>query len=134
VSERWFVRFEVKVLQWQQNKGLPMGAPTSGILSEIFLQYIEHNNIINILNKNHIQYYSRYVDDILIIYNTKKTDIHQVLKEFNNINQNIQFTLELEQNNSINYLDLTIIRKPNNFEFKIYRKPTNTSTIIHASS
>ncbi|XP_021935838.1 uncharacterized protein LOC110837712 [Zootermopsis nevadensis] len=126
--------FQFNDKYWQQNTGLPMGAPTSSILSEIFLQYLEHNNIINILNKNHIQYYSRYVDDILIIYNTEKTNIQQVLNEFNNINQNIQFTIELEQNNTINYLDLTIIRKTKRFEFKIYRKPTTTSTIIHASS
>jgi hypothetical protein len=35
---------------FQQNEGLPMGAPTSAILSEIYLKYVEHNNILNILS------------------------------------------------------------------------------------
>jgi hypothetical protein len=40
---------------FQQTKGLPMEAPTSSILSEVYLQYIEHTNIINILSKFHIK-------------------------------------------------------------------------------
>jgi hypothetical protein len=35
--------------QYIQNARLAMGAPTSAILAEIFMQYLEHNHIINIL-------------------------------------------------------------------------------------
>jgi hypothetical protein len=38
-----------------------MGAPTSAILAEIFMQHHEHNYIINILQKHHIIDYYRYV-------------------------------------------------------------------------
>jgi hypothetical protein len=117
-----------------QKEGLPMGAPTSSILSEIYLQYLEHNYIINILSKFHIQYYSRYVDDIFIMYNDNITKIEDVLNEFNKLQKKIQFTLEIESNNILNYLDISIIRKDKNLEFGIYRKPTTTSTVIHASS
>jgi hypothetical protein len=34
--------------QYKQDEGLAMGAPTSA-LPEIFIQYLEHNHIINIL-------------------------------------------------------------------------------------
>jgi hypothetical protein len=88
---------------FQQTEGLPMGAPTSSILSEVFLQYIEHINIVNILSKFHIESYNRYVDDILLIYNKTKTNIQEVLEEFNKIHQNLQFTLEQENNNAINF-------------------------------
>jgi hypothetical protein len=30
---------------YKQNTGLAMGAPTSAILAETFLQYLEHNHI-----------------------------------------------------------------------------------------
>jgi hypothetical protein len=76
-----------------------MGAPTSSILSEVFLQYIEHTNIINILSKFHIENYNRYVDDILLMNNKTKTNIQEVLREFNKIHHNLQFTLEQENNN-----------------------------------
>jgi hypothetical protein len=52
---------------FMQTEGLAMGAPTSSILSEIFLQFLEHNQICKILVENKIVAYFRYVDDILII-------------------------------------------------------------------
>jgi hypothetical protein len=51
-----------------QNDGLAMGAPSSAILSEVFLQYIEEIFITDILIQNKIIGYFRYVDDTLIIY------------------------------------------------------------------
>jgi hypothetical protein len=59
-----------------------MGAPTSAILAEIFIQYVEHNHIINILQRHHIIHYYRYVDDILIVYNEDCTNIEDMLKKF----------------------------------------------------
>jgi hypothetical protein len=53
---------------FKHNDNLAMGAPTS-IFSEIFLQYLEHNTIYNILKEHHIMAYFRYVDDILMTFN-----------------------------------------------------------------
>jgi hypothetical protein len=77
-------------LQHKQEKGLSMGAPTSALFAEIFMQFIEHNHIINTLTKHNVLDYHRYVDDILIIYNEDHTDIEDTLKEFNSIHPNIQ--------------------------------------------
>jgi hypothetical protein len=76
----------------------------------------------------------RYVDDILIIYNQNKTNIHETLTEFNKQATSIKFTIEEEQHNSINFLDLTIHRRRTKLEFGIYRKPTQTDTIIPSDS
>jgi hypothetical protein len=84
-----------------------MGAPSSFIFSEIYLQFLEHNEILKILSDHKIVSYSRYVDDILLIYNHTITNIEQVLKAFNNIHNNIQFTLEKADNNKIDFLDIT---------------------------
>jgi hypothetical protein len=99
-----------------------------------FLQYIEHTNIINILSKFHTESYSRYVDDILLIYNKTRTNIQEVLGEFNKIHHNLQFTLEQENDNTIIFLDISILRKDVKLKFNIYRKPTSSSIVIHASS
>jgi hypothetical protein len=50
-----------------QNNGLAMGAPTSSIFSEIYLQLLENQKIYQLLNKHNIKGYFRYVDDILIV-------------------------------------------------------------------
>jgi hypothetical protein len=118
---------------YKQNIGLAMGAPTSAIIAEIFLQNLEHNQICNILTKYIIGYF-RYVDDILIIYDINKTHIDTMINEFNTIHLTINFTIENEENNKLNFLDLTIHRKHNKLDYTIYRKPTATDIFIHNSS
>jgi hypothetical protein len=115
---------------YSQNEGLAMGAPTSSILAEIYIQYLEHNGIIQVLQKHHIIDYYRYVDDILIIYDETHTNILDTLNEFNLIHLNIQYTVEMQNDNKLNYLDITVINNNNTFAFNIYRKPTTTDTII----
>jgi hypothetical protein len=46
----------------------------------------------------------------------------------------LQFTIENEHDNQLNYLDLTIKRRTTEFLFEIYRKPTATDILIHQKS
>jgi hypothetical protein len=84
--------------------------------------------------KFHIINNNRYVDDIFIIYDKNTTNIKDVINEFNKIHKNLQFTIEKENNKKLNFLDISITRMDKKLEFSIYRKPTKTSTVIHASS
>jgi hypothetical protein len=111
-----------------------MGAPTSAILAETYLQPMEHEQIYPILIRQQIIGYFRYVDDILIIYDQNKTNIDHTLNELNKLQSSIKFTMEKETNNKINFLDLTIHRKEENLEYAIYRKPTQTDIIIPNNS
>jgi hypothetical protein len=108
---------------YNQNEGLAMGAPSSAILAETFIQYLEHTKIIKILDKYQILDYYRYVDDILIVYNKNITDIENTLNEFNTVHPKINFTIEKETHNTLNYPDLTITNNHNKLTFGIYRKP-----------
>ena len=75
-------------------------------------------------------YYSRYVDDILIIYDTRHTTIDTILAHMNRTHKNIEFKLTTESNDCIDFLDLTIKRNSHELEIDIFRKPTTTSTHI----
>jgi hypothetical protein len=48
-----------------------MGSPISGMIAEIFLQNIENTHIKHLLDTKNIIYYTRYVEDILIIHDTR---------------------------------------------------------------
>ena len=50
-----------------------MGSPLSGTLAELFLQYLEKSYIKHWINSKEICFYTRYVDDILIIYDANRT-------------------------------------------------------------
>lgn len=42
--------------------------------------------------------------------------------------------VELELDNEINLLDLTLIKYNNRFHYKIYREPATMDSVIHADS
>ena len=111
-----------------------MGAPSSSVLSEMCLQFLENTKIFNILTKPGIEGYFRYVDDILLIYNSHLIDIREILFFFNSLSPSLKFTLELEANNKLDFLDLTLIKTDKNISFNIYRKPTTTDVIIPRDS
>jgi hypothetical protein len=117
--EQNYFQFDQKY--YKQIEGLTMGAPTSAILAETFIQHMEHKYLYSILKTQQIIAYYRYVDDIFIIYNKSKTNIEKTLNNFNNIQLSMKFTIEKEQHEKINYLDNTIHRKDKQLEFSIHR-------------
>jgi hypothetical protein len=62
------------------------------------------------------------------------TNINSVLQEFNNIHHDIQYTMEDERNNKIQFLHITIHRFERELTYDIYIKPTTTDTMIHQTS
>ena len=116
---------------YKPQKGIAMGSPISGMLAEIYLQYIENDYIKHSFDSNEIIFYRRYVYDILIIYNQNKIKEDQILVKINNIDEHLQFKMTIEENGNIDFLDLTIHRGNKNLSISIYRKATNTDTTIH---
>lgn len=101
--------FKFKEKFYKQNFGATMGNNLSLFLADIFLTYFE--NLI--LDQNlEPKYYKRYVDDIFCII--KKNKIDSFFNEVNSKFTTIKFTMELENNNRQNFLDLTIIRENKN--------------------
>jgi hypothetical protein len=115
-------------------KGIAMGSPISGTMAEIYLQYLETTYIKHWLDNREIIFYKRYVDDILLIYDQSKTDEQTILHQINKVDKNLQFKISTEENNMVNYLDMSIRRNNNNISMSIYRKPTETGTVINITS
>jgi hypothetical protein len=69
-----------------------------------------------------------------MVYNTHHTNINNTSVDFNDIHSKIQFSIEEENNNQINFLDLSIVRTCNRLKFGIFRKPTATNIMIHSKS
>ena len=75
--------------------------------------------------------YTRYIDYILLMYNTKRINPDIIYEYINQIHTNLQLNPTHENNGSINFLDLLIIRNPDNLKIDIYRKPTTMNTTIN---
>jgi hypothetical protein len=108
-----------------------MGSPLSSTLTKIYLQYFEEMMIKHRLETDEITGYKRYVDDIIIIFDQNKTDENTITNHMNNIYKHLEFKPTTEQNNNINYLDLSMHRNSQGLQIGIYRKPTQTDTTIY---
>lgn len=125
-----YFRFNNKF--YVQKEGLAMGSPSSPLFSEIYMKDFEEKLFTNNNNfiRNNIKFWCRYVDDIFCIWNGTFRQLDTFLIFLNSLNNKIQFTMEKEENGSINFLDLTTKIENCKLKYSIYRKPTTTDSII----
>ena len=119
---------------FKPTKGIAMGSPILGTLAEIYLKFSEELIIKQWMEIGEITYYRRYINDIIILSDQNKNNEDSITNYMNNIHKYLEFKLTEDENNNINYLDLSIHRNNNNLQLGIYRKPTQTDTTIHFTS
>jgi hypothetical protein len=123
--------FSYQNVIYRPGNGVAMGSATSGTVAEIFLQHLEESHVPHFLDTHHIVYYTRYVDDIFIVYDSNLTNPGTITHHANSLHHNIKLIPTTETNNTINFLDLNITRTPTGLSIDIYRKPTTTDTTIN---
>ncbi|CAF0905513.1 unnamed protein product [Didymodactylos carnosus] len=109
-----------------------MGNPLALVLADVFMTKIESK--LNRFTANKSKVWVRYVDDIFYIFEIDHVHILYVLNRINNWHANIKFTLEMEKNGELPFLDVLIIRSKNKYETTVYRKPTNTDLYMQFDS
>ncbi|CAK1594055.1 unnamed protein product [Parnassius mnemosyne] len=108
-----------------------MGSPVSPIVGDIFMEDFEEKALLTAPITP--SFYKRYVDDTFTILPSDK--VTAFLEHLNSINSKIQFTMELEANNSLAFLDVLVIRNPNNtVGHTVYRKKTHTNRYLNGES
>jgi len=108
-----------------QHNSLTMGAPSSGLIAEIFPQHIEHTHLPHLACKHKIINYCQYVDDIFLIFENTHKNIREILKDFNGLHYKLQFTAEAEKDHIFNYLDITMHRTPTNIKTACHIQKTH---------
>jgi hypothetical protein len=79
--------------------------------------------------------WKRFVDDTNVLWPHGKEELQNFFQHLNNISEEIKFTMELEENGSIPFLDILINRKSDgNLGHVVYRKKTHTENYLHANS
>ncbi|EZA59383.1 hypothetical protein X777_00505 [Ooceraea biroi] len=83
---------------------------------------------LNLLDFNVITFL-RYIDDTFAILPNDR--VQDVVDAFNSYHPRLKFTYELENDNSINFLDTTVIRDDNRLITNWYRKPTFSGLYVN---
>ena len=108
---------------YKQIQGLSMGSRLSPILADLFVNLMEESIITKHINNGNLVFYSRYVDDILVIY--KKGMENTVLSDMNRFDHFLNFTIEKMTNNSLPFLDTEVyVDSENIVQLRFYKKPS----------
>ena len=110
---------------YTQINGVSMGSALGPTFAEFYMAHMENNIFEN--NPKPILYV-RYVDDILILTN----DIGEVflLKNKFETNSILNFTIEVNQNNKIPFLDVLVDNNEDRYVTAPYKKPTCESSCL----
>jgi hypothetical protein len=116
---------------FSQIMGLPMGTSMPPLLATFYMEYIENSALKSF--PLHPRFWGRFVDDVISVWGYGEFSFNAFLVHLNTFDWNLQFILELEENHKLNFLDVLIFKKSPNFQFSIYRKPTDNDRYLHFS-
>ncbi|XP_068671223.1 uncharacterized protein [Montipora foliosa] len=115
---------------YEQTDGVAMGLPLGPLMANVFMCHLEdklaRDGMVPSL-------YKRYVDDTLA--RMPNTDAAaDFLATLNGLHLSLKFTMELLSENTIPFIGIQMIKNGTELETRVYRKPTNTSLLLHFQS
>ena len=112
--------FSANNVLYEQLDGVSMGSSLGPVLANIIMTELEDIIIRPLINDNIVRFYSRYVDDTLLL--VKPEDVQHVHHALNSFDVNLQFTVDTFEHETPHFLDIEI--SPDGLS--IFRKDTNT--------
>ncbi len=104
---------------YQQSQGAAMGSPLSPIIANIFMESLEDNIALQTANiKPSI--WLCYVDDTFTLWPHNRQSLNMFLEHLNSLRPSIKFTMEVDSNHQLPFLDVMVER-------------TNSNSIINRS-
>ena len=113
---------------YEQTDGVSMGGSLGPLLANIIMVELESKIIRPLIEDGTIKFYTRFVDDTLLLL--KKDDIERVKAELERFDSNLKFTYDMFETENPHFLDIEITSNG----LKIYRKETFTGHYSDFSS
>ena len=120
--------FQFQGTFYKQTAGMAMGSPLSPVMANIYMEWFEEHAINTAVDKPKM--WKRYVDDTFSIWPHGKEKLDIFLKHLNSIAPTINFTMEIEENNSLPFLDTLARRHENTLRTEVYYKKTSTGKYL----
>ena len=116
---------------YEQVEGAAMGSPVSAVVANLYMEFFEEMALTSAPDKPAL--WKRYVDDIWCI--VKKGKEEELLDHLNSVRPSIKFTMELEKDGKLPFLDCSLQRGEDGMlTSTVYRKPTHTDRYLHYTS
>lgn len=116
---------------FRQINGVAMGSPLGPVIANIFMVELEEHLIPKMGGL--VDLWFRYVDDTFTFI--KKGEVDRIIQILNSFHEGIKFTFEKESNDSIAFLDVTVLKKTDgSFDTDIHQKKTDTDIYLNWNS
>ena len=118
---------------YEHLEGVAMGSPLSLIVANLYMERFKRQAIESFPLKP--KRWKFYVDDIDVVWLHGIDNLEKFLENLNKQNNSIRFTMELETNRSLPFLDVLISNKEDGtIAHQVFRKKTHTKKYLHANS
>ena len=108
-----------------------MGSPLSPVIANIYMEFFE--NLALETSPLRPTLWLRYVDDTFVSWSHAE-DIKTLLDHINALRPTIKFTMEIEENNELPFLDVLVKRTESGISTTVYKKPTHTGLYLNYES
>ena len=125
--------FSYNGIIYEQTEGITMGSSLSPVVTNICMEHFE----AKALNSWHLKpkCWFRFVDDTFVIWQHGHQALHAFLDHLNSITPLIQYTMEIESNRSLPFLDVLVsCLSDDTLSHHVYRKKTHMDHYLHACS
>jgi hypothetical protein len=113
---------------YEQTDGV--GSPLAPVVANFYMEYFEETALRTAQCKP--SHWFRYT---LVVLPHGEVELQKFLLFLNSIHQNIIFTMDIEKNSSLPFLDVLVNRQyDGSLGHTVYRKPTHTDLYFHAIS
>ena len=123
--------FEHNERFYKQLRGTAIGTKMAPPYAIIFLGELEEK-ILRDSDLKPLAWW-RYIDDIFMLWQHGEKELEKFLQALNCYHPTIKFTAEFSRD-TVNFLDVNVIRKGNQLVTDLYVKPTDTHQYLHATS
>ena len=110
-----------------------MGSPVSAVVANLYMEYFEDLALSQAPDDCVPRIWKRYVDDTFCIL--KKDAVQEHLSHLNSLRPTIRFSIEVERDGSLPFLDTLLQRKEDgSLGVTVYRKHTHTDHYLDFQS
>lgn len=119
-----------------QVEGVSMGSSLGPATANIYMNFFEYKTfrLAKELSVDIPTMWYRYVDDVLACWSFPEEHLHMFLGFINSQVDSVKFTMEVEKEGKIPFLDLCIDRSGDTPMFSVHRKPTHSNLYLNRSS
>ena len=116
---------------FRQKFGTAMGSPVSVSVANLVMEEIEERALTSFGTQ--LPFWKRYVDDTITAVPEER--VSELLDHLNSIKDSINFTVEVEKDNQIPFLDILLTHEADgSINTAVYRKPTHTDKYLDYQS